>query len=415
MLQKLHYGLRFTLLALLIGLFSVIFAEGVGLAFTVFLHLTKILHYWLFLYIPCGFVAITYLVIRYFPEAAGSGIPQVLAAEYVNSEEKLKQMFYPRVIFSKFFAVILGTMFGATIGREGPTTRIGATILSFTQSKISLHHHKVLLKIGAAAGLAAAFNSPLGGAVFAMEELFKSSKFRVTLTKLAGIVLAALVPILIVGNNSYFGSVKQATLLYDPLKIIPIAMMTGVFAGVFAFIFSQVVHYTTTSPTSLYNQWKARNPLRNALFCGILVTVVGFMSHGLSYGNGYYESNLALAGKEQLPTLYVIYKMLGSVISTASGVPGGYFATALSIGEGVGGLVQSFINIVPAEQYYLLGMVAFLAAMTRAPVTAITMVLQVTASQVFLLPLMVAALVGTYIAQLFDKGIYHYQMQEFIQ
>lgn len=411
---KLHNGLKFFVLAIAIGLFSVVFAKAVDIAFNLFLHLSATLHYWLFIYIPCGFIAITYMVTRYYPEAAGSGIPQALAIEYIDNKRNLKAMFYPRIILSKFIAIVMGTMFGATIGREGPTIQIGATILSLGGATPNLTQHKILLKIGAAAGLAAAFNTPLGGIVFALEELFKDSRLNLSLAKIAAIGTAGLVSVLIVGNNSYFGRVSRDILFYIPYKIVPIAILIGIFSGILAAIFSRIVYYTTISQSSKYNLWKNNNPLLNAGFCGILIAGLGLISHGLSFGNGYHESTRALAGIEHLPNLYVVYKMLGSIISTCSGVPGGYFATSLSIGEGIGSLLYSIVNLAPIEQYYLLGMVAFLAAMTQAPVTAITMVLQITYSQVFLLPLMVAALISTYIASLLDKGIYHHQIKKLI-
>ena len=415
MKQQLGMSFKFFFLAFLIGLFSVAFAKSVDLSFQLFLHISKILNYWLLLYVPCGFVAVTYVVNRFFPEASGSGMPQALAIEHVNNADKLKKMFYPRLIISKFIAIVMGTLFGATIGREGPTVQIGATILSYTQQRISLKQRKILLKIGASAGLAAAFNTPLGGMVFAMEELFRDTKLKLNLAQISAIAIAGLTSVIIIGNNSYFGRVSREVLYYDPLKVIPLAIIIGICSGLLAFLFSRCVHYTTISHTSKYNLWRMRNPLINAFICGGLIAAVGLFSHGLSFGNGYHESSKALAGSEHLPDLYVVYKMLGSLLSTSSGVPGGYFATSLSIGEGVGSLIQGIINVAPAEQYYILGMVAFLAAMTQAPITSITMVLQTTSSQVFLLPIMVAALVSTYIASLCDKGIYHYQIKKFTE
>lgn len=413
MKPHIRQSLSFIILAVFIGLFSVVFAKAVEYSFSLFLQISSVLKYWLLIYIPCGFVLITYIVIKFFPEASGSGIPQALAIEYISNTDKLKKMFYPRLIISKFIAIVLGTFFGATIGREGPTIQIGATILSLTNRNLALRQRKILLKIGAAAGLAAAFNTPLGGVVFAMEELFKDSKLQLSLAKITAIAAAGLTSVIIVGNNSYFGRVSRTILFYDPVKIVPLAILIGVCAGLLAYVFSRMVHYTTISSTSKYNKWRIKRPIWNAFICGLLIAIIGLLSHGLSFGNGYHESSQALAGTERLPNIYVVYKILGSVLSTSSGVPGGYFATSLSIGEGVGSLIQSIINVAPAEQYYLLGMVAFLAAMTQAPITSITMVLQVTSSQVFLLPLMVAALVSTYIASLCDKGIYHYQIKKF--
>ncbi len=415
MRNKLYQNINFWILSAAIGVFAVIFAKTVDLAFQIFLHLSVVLHYWLFLYIPCGFVITTYIVKKYFPESAGSGIPQILSVDKINDIAKLKTIFYPRIIFSKFLAIVLGTLCGASIGREGPTVQIGAAILALSNKKISIMQYRVLLKIGAAAGLAAAFNTPLGGVVFALEKLFKDSQLKLSLIKITAIAVSGLVSILIVGQYSYFGMTNRNILFYTPLKIIPLAILIGVASGIAAVIFSKLIHYTTISNTNRYYKWRVAKPLLNAFCCGLIIALLGILSNGLSFGNGYYESKLALSGTNPLPSLYVVYKMLGSLFSTCSGIPGGYFATSLAIGEGIGSLVYNYIHIAPYEQYYLLGMVAFLAAITQAPITAITMVLQVTYSQVFLLPLMVAALIATYIANKYSYNIYHCQVNRLLK
>ncbi len=408
-------NLKLFIFAILIGVFSVIFAKSVDWAFAIFLKLTPILHYWLLLYIPCGFLVITFLVTRYFPEAAGSGIPQALSIGKVTSDTKLKILFYPRLIISKYITIVAGTLFGATIGREGPTIQIGATILSFSAKHLTINQRKTLLKIGAAAGLAAAFNTPLGGIVFALEELFKGKTLKLSLLKIAVIATSGIVTITCLGNTSYFGRVERGLLFYNLGKITLPIIFIGVLSGLLAFIFSKAIYYATLSRNSFLNKFRIEHPLINSCICGFLVAIVGLVSHNLSFGNGYAESILALSNQEHLPKLYVLYKMAGSILSTSSGVPGGYFATSLSIGNGVGSLIHGILQIdIPLQQYYLLGMVAFLAAITQAPITAITMVLQITSSQIFTLPLMITALISTFIASLLGKSIYHYQINNLI-
>ena len=111
---------------------------------------------------------------------------------------------------------------------------------------------------------------------------------------------------------------------------------------------------------------------------------------------------------------YFIYKMLGSLFSTASGVPGGYFATSLAIGNGIGSFFHHIFAIADIQQYYLLGMVAFLAALTQAPVTAIVMVMEITDTQSFVLPIIVASFIATWISSYCGKSIYEHQIETYL-
>ena len=148
---------------------------------------------------------------------------------------------------------------------------------------------------------------------------------------------------------------------------------------------------------------------------GLLVAAIGLISHGLSFGNGYVESKETLSSGISLPHAYFIYKMLGSLFSTASGVPGGYFATSLSIGGGIGSFIHDIYSVANIQQYCLLGMVAFLASVTRAPITSIVMVFQVTSSQMFTLPIMLSALTATWVSELMSRGIYEYQIEGYLK
>lgn len=375
-----------------------------------FLHV----HLWILLIIPSGFLVIVYLIKNHFPEAEGSGVPQALALNHTKNLEKLNHFFVPKVIFSKFIFVVLGTAVGATIGREGPTVQIGATIMLFGKKDLSNAKKKFFLVVGAAAGLASAFNTPIGGIIFAFEELSRGASQKLIMLKVTGIAASGVIAMLLVGNYSYFGRVERDLLYYNG-EIFIIAVIIGVFAALCCYIFSKIVYIITLCPTSKINQWRKSNPYINSLVFGLLIAIIGLVSHGLSFGNGYVESREALNGNLNLPQFYFIYKMLGSIFSTSSGVPGGYFATSLAIGNGIGSLIHNIYAIANMQQYCLLGMVAFLAALTRAPVTAIVMVLQVTSSQVFTLPLILAALTATWIAQLMGRSIYDYQIESYVK
>lgn len=401
--------LRFIFLAAMIGIFSVFFAKSCEVAFDYFLYMFHHAHYWIFLIIPMGSLIICYLIKNYFPEAEGSGIPQALALNHTNDMQKLSKFFIPRAIFSKYIFVVLGTAIGATIGREGSTIQIGATIMTFGKNHLSNKKKKFLLVVGAGAGLASAFNTPIGGIVFVLEELSKCIPQKFNIVKITGISVAGVVTMLLAGNYSYYGRVSRDLLNYD-WKIFVVAIVIGIFAAFNNYIFSRLVYHLTVSSKSKINILRKKHIYINSIICGLLIALIGILSSGLSFGNGYIESRAALSGSEHLPQFYFIYKMLGSLFSTASGIPGGYFATSLAIGNGIGEFVHHISAVANIQQYGLLGMVAFLAALTRAPVTAIVMVLQITSSQVFTMPLIIAALVATWVGNLLGKSIYEYQI-----
>lgn len=229
---------------------------------------------------------------------------------------------------------------------------------------------------------------------------------------MTAIAISGIVSIALLSNYSYFGRVDRE-LLYFKDGIFFAAIVIGIVAGGISVIFARIVRLFMLDKSPLVS-WRKNNPYKNALYCGVIVAVVGLLSHGLSFGNGYHESKMALSGEIVLPPSYVFYKLLSALFTTNSGIPGGYFATSLAIGNGIGGLVHSIWSIANPQQYYLLGMVAFLASLTRAPATAIMMVIQVSSSQIFSLPLIVAALVATLFANLFGNGIYEYQINKYV-
>ncbi len=407
-----EYG-HFFLMSITIGIISAMFAVSCEFALRYFQLMFHALGWKIIFVIPPGFLIIAYLIRNYFPEAEGSGIPQVLGLNHTNDPSKLSRFFMPRAIFSKFVFVVLGTFFGATIGREGPTVQIGATIMSLGKHNLSKVKQKFLYVVGAASGLASAFNTPLGGIVFALEELSKGAPLRKNLIKISGIAISGMVSVGLMGNYSYYGHVSYTLLNYD-WRIFIVAVLIGISSALLCYLFCKAVYCFTVDKTNRVNIFRKSHPYWTAIICGLLIAIVGVISAGLSFGNGYTESRAALSGAEKLPAFYFLYKILGSLFSTASGVPGGYFATSMAIGNGIGSLFHHIFAVAPIQQYYLLGMVAFLAALTKAPVTAIVMVMEITTSQTFALPIIVASFVATWIASYLGKSIYEYQIDGYL-
>jgi len=411
---RLQQILLFALLAIAVGIFAVVFALSCSYAFKLFQHIYPSLGYWILLVIPTAFLLIVYLIKNYFPEAEGSGMPQAIALGHSDDLQKLSRFFVTRTIISKYIFIVLATFFGAAVGREGPTVQIGAAIMNLGRRNLTLQQQKTILRAGCAAGLAAAFNTPLGGIVFLFEELARGVSVRDNIFKISIIAISGVVAVLLVGNHSYFGTVVHTQLEYN-WQVFPLAIGIGVFAACNNFIFARLIYYSTFSKTSIVNKFRVSHPYVVALVAGLMVAIIGILSNGLSFGNGYVESTQSLAGVLHLPWLYYIYKILASYFSTFSGVPGGYFATSLAIGNGIGSFIYDIFAIANVQQCALLGMVAFLAALTQAPVTSLVMVLQITYSQTFTLPLIVACLVATWLSMALSRSIYDYQVESYLR
>lgn len=401
--------INFIISAIIVGVYAVLMAKLVDFAFQLFQSYSKNLDFWLLIVIPLGSLFVNYLVRNYLKEADGGGIGPVLAVAKSSELDKLSYLLTFKMIVAKLIITPIGTFFGATIGREGPTIQASAAIfymLNKTKDEIEL---KKITLIGAGAGLAAAFNTPLGGIVYVFEELIKSGYDKKTyFLILLGISLTSITSVYLVGNNTYFGRVDRGILNYE-FQVFMLAIIVGISCGLLSVVFTKIVMYVTSSTTKI-GIWRRQNPYKSALIGGFLIALCGIVTLGHSFGNGYIEMKAALSHETNLPEWYFLAKMAGSIFSQFAAIPGGYFSTSLSIGGGIGQLFHAYCSYINQEQFYLLGMVGFLAALTGAPITAVAMVLQVAFTQVFTLPLAICAFCAGAVAYSFDKeSIYEKQ------
>ena len=198
--------------ALLVGLVAVLYAQWSNDVYEVFLGLIKGRAWLAFLITPACSVLAVYLTRRWFGGSEGSGIPQVIAALHAPRDETLmRRLFGLRVIFGKLFVSLIGFLGGMTIGREGPTVHIGAGIMAETR-RFYPHRgsrlERPLLLAGAAAGLSGAFNTPLAGVIFAIEELARDFQSRTNGTMITAVVFSGLTSLALAGNYLYFGEIS---------------------------------------------------------------------------------------------------------------------------------------------------------------------------------------------------------------
>ncbi|MCX8514494.1 MAG: chloride channel protein [Burkholderiales bacterium] len=406
------FNLEFFLLCIIAGLGGALFSVATDKAGVYGLKMFALLHYWVLIYIPIVFMIIVFIFKKYFPYAGGSGLPQGYALD-VYEKPELYATYSLRTMFGKVILTVLSIFAGASLGREGPTIQICASIFSSLKNT-SLERKKLLIRIGSGVGVATAFNAPLGGIVFAIEEYIQHSDSKINFFLLSGIAIAGYCSILVLGDYSYMGYIKQSSLYYS-WYIMVIAVATGVVCGLIGALYTWLMVFVSVGKNSSFCKWRKNNAILSACIFGFFVAILGLATHGVSFGNGAVTSNLYLNSATDAPWFYALAKFFGSIFSVAAGVPGGYFSTSLSIGLGIMDVVHKLMPILPVQQFYLLGMVSFLAAITGAPITAVVMIVSVVAdSQHFVLPLILSSLISAKIAMFFGESVYRQQVQLYI-
>jgi len=345
---------------------------------------------------PFGLTLIAWLTRRFFQGSEGSGIPQAIAALSMKSHVMRSKVLSLKVAFAKIFLTCLGLLSGASIGREGPTVHVGASIMyslrKFIPNLRGRDMTRVLILAGGAAGISAAFNTPLAGIIFAIEEMSRSFEERKSGTLLIAVVLAGVTALAVLGEYTYFGkSTESITLSQAWIAVIACGVAGGLLGG----LFSSSLIYSTRQIAAYLSAY----PIRIAFFCGLILSLLGFLSNGQTFGTGYLEAkNLVDGGEASLA--FPFYKLLATVASYLSGIPGGVFAPSLSIGAGLGADLAHFMPGLPFSAIVMLGMVGYFTGVVQTPITAFVIVMEMTGSSSMLIPLMATALIAKSVSHL---------------
>jgi len=316
----------------------------------------------------------------------------------------------------------LGLVIGASIGREGPSVQVGAALMlawgracKWFGVPLKNIHTNELIATGAAGGLAAAFNAPLAGVIFAIEELGRGTALRWQRLVLIGVLAAGFFVVAFAGNNPYFGAFTGQALDSGMLGWV---LLCGVACGVSGGLFSWLLSKGAASFTpSRWRGWIRRHPVVLALIMGAGVALIGLLTHGTVFGTGYDVASAALAGKPLESDGFGIAKLFATVASYWAGIPGGIFTPALTTGAGIGAeIAQLTGGIADQKVLVLLCMAAFLAAATQSPLTASSIVMEMTGSQPMLFWLLVCSLSASIISRLFSPlPFYHFSAGRFRQ
>jgi CIC family chloride channel protein len=323
-----------------------------------------------------------------FPQARGSGVNQTKAALYIyNGYISFKTM------LGKFLCAAIAIGGGHSLGPEDPSLQIGAGVASIVSRHLNLSRERLRLfaPIGAAAGLAAAFNAPISAILFVIEEVIGKWSAAV----LGSIVLSAISSVVVM--RQFWGSEPMfripSVTLKDPRELTAYAVL-GVFGGVASLIFSKALGYLRPKLRNL----PARSHLWQPAIAGLLVGLIGFVGFPQVMGPGYEVIDQAAHGQFTWKFLLVLalLKILATTISFSSGTPGGMFAPTLFIGAMLGASIGTFEKLVFPHltggigSYALVGMGVLFAGFIRAPLTSVFMVLEVSGNYSIILPVILA-------------------------
>ena len=342
-----------------------------------------------------GSLIIGYLLYRYFPNARGSGVPQTKAALYAREGRILL-----RTVLGKFFCTSATLASGIPLGREGPSVQVGAGIASVLGRWLGLRPERVkaLIPIGAAAAIAAAFNTPLAAVLFTLEEIVGDLNAPV----LGSVVLASAtswsVLRLLLGNNPLF-KVPQYELVH-PAEFAIYGVL-GVIGGLVSVVFTKLLLRMRAYFLRMPQKTVWLQPAVGGLVVGLLGWAVPQV---LGVGYGYVGD--ALNGKMalELMALLIVLKLVAVTTSYASGNAGGIFGPALFIGAMLGGSVGTLAHrLFPMYTanpgaYALVGMGALFAGIVRAPMTSVLMIFEMTQDYAVIVPLMISNLVSLFIS-----------------
>jgi len=365
---------------------------------------------WLMLlWTPLLTVVVLWWTRRFVPGAAGSGIPQVMRALDTDLPPVQRRwLVSPRLAAHKIGLVSAGLLAGLSIGREGPTVQVGAGLMvgarRWLGPRSTIDEHDLMVA-GAAAGIAAAFNTPLGGIVFALEQLTRRRHAAHSTLVIAAIVLAGLIAVSVFGNQTYFGRLRVQTLSWS---LLPPGLAVALICGLAGGLFARLIVASAAGLPDRFSRWRRTHPYRFAAGCGLAVAVIGLVTGGQTAGAGYAPTRALLEGQADLPVVYTALKFCATWLSAWSGVPAGVFAPSLAIGAGIGHDVARLAGLgtEAAIPLIALGMVGFLSASTLAPITAFIIVMEMVSGHAMVLSLMACSMVAGGVSRLVAPSMY---------
>jgi H+/Cl- antiporter ClcA len=380
--------------AILVGLAAVGFAQAADYAFGLFQKAVAHNRLWAFLITPATFAVLAWLTAGALKPTRGSGIPQAIAALKIEDEGFRNSLLSLRVAIGKMALTLAALLGGASVGREGPTVHVGAGLLYSLGRRFGFAEPAAagrFILAGSAAGLAAAFNTPLAGVVFAIEEMSGAFEHRISGILLTAVIISGVVSLGILGNYAYFGQFNIALPLGQAWWAV---LATGIVCGLAGGLFARLILPSDKGFRGLVGRLRARQPVVFAAGCGLALVLLSQLTHTGLYGTGYAQAKGLLEGHSDTVTGFGALKFLGNIASYWAGIPGGIFSPALAVGAGLGNNIAALMPGVDPASVILLAMAAYLSGVTQAPLTATVISMELTANQQMALPIMATCLLA---------------------
>ncbi len=408
-------AIPFWVASLITGLAAVLYAKLFALAERGVFFVFHQHGWWLFLITPACFVTSWWLVARFAPYAKGSGIPQVMASidlatpRYVSMVNKLLSL---RIIIIKMISSLVLIFGGGVIGREGPTIQIAGSVFRWVNQLLPAWWPKVskknMIMTGAAAGLAAAFNTPLGGIVFAVEELTKTHIRFFKTALFTAIIIAGLTAQALLGPYLYLGYPKvNGSSSYIFLWVIVVAVITGLAGSMMAKIILGLIKWKT----SFKFNWQH---VLYVMVCAFMIVSLALLVDSSVLGSGKDVMTRSLFTPDKYNPLGTpLLRIAGPILSFPTGGSGGVFAPSLSCGASVGSFMAGLLHMPEADSniVILAGMVAFLTGVTRSPFTSAILVLEMTDRHNVIFHLMAAGMVASLVSFIVDRHSFYERLK----
>lgn len=394
--------------AIAVGLATTVFIKGCILAYDTFHRVFAYGPWWPLVITPCMFALLAYFTSGKLRATRGSGIPQAIASLHIEDEKFRFSMLSLRIAVGKMALTLAALLGGASVGREGPTVHIGASLMYSIGRRFGFAEPAVagrFVLAGSAAGLAAAFNAPLAGVVFAIEEMAGAYENRMSGAIMTAVIIGGIITLGLLGNYSYFGTVQASlTIKQGWLAVLLCGGLCGMAGGLFSTIILLGGRVFSRVATL-----RARWPVPFAFACGLALALIGIASGNNVYGTGYDQARAILQHADNMPSVgFGGYKFFANVVSYWSGIPGGLFSPALAVGAGFGRNIAGLLPSSPVSAVALLGMAGYLAGVTQSPLTSTIICMEMTANQAMVIPILAVCLIARATSALFcKKPVYH--------
>lgn len=388
--------------AVLVALAAILFAKASGWAYALFLRMLGFGVWIPLILTPLVFGALAWVTEGRLRATRGSGIPQVIGSLHIENQGFRDRMLALPIAAGKMLLTLIALAVGASIGREGPTVHVGAGLFYSIGRRFGFNDAKAASRFilaGGAAGIAAAFNTPLAGVIFAIEELAGTFEHRFSGLLLTAVFIGGVVSMGVMGNYAYFGHVRASLPLGHAWLAV---LLTGIICGLSGGLFARLILLSQRGPLACVGRLRERAPVPFAAGCGLALALIGLVSHNSVYGTGYDQARAFVQNAALTPGQgFGIAKLMANVVSYWAGIPGGIFSPALAVGAGLGHNIASFLPNVPAASVVLLGMSGYLSGVTGAPLTSAVIAMELTDNQDMAIPIMAACLLARAAARLF--------------